>query len=107
MPSMWSIDSFYNLASATYVVIDDVHIDTSNRDRELMWKGLLGCQDCFNATDKYRKKQLVKLNYRPVIFLCNPDSDPLRICSPSFVSWLRGEPGRENIIYVELEQPLY
>lgn len=88
------------MSSASYIVLDDISLSSCSIS---LWKGLLGAQKQFVATDKYRKKTVVKFG-KPCIFLCNPDSDPWRDnkLTVDFLDWLN-----LNCIKVDLEHPLY
>lgn len=60
---MWSLDAF-NL-EAGYAVFDDIA-----DFKPLYYKSWFGAQQEFYATDKYRKKKLIKWG-NPCILLCN------------------------------------
>lgn len=90
--SMFNLDDWN--PDGKYLVIDDI---------EWKWvpakKALLGAQQQFTLTDKYRKK--VTLSWgKPCIYLCNRDMDVFNTCEEWH--WLK-----ENCIYVRLDNKLY
>lgn len=87
-------------SSASFIVIDDIPLSSCSVS---LWKGLLGAQQEFTATDKYRKKTVVKFG-KPCIYLCNPDSNPWSDSklSQDFCTWLDA-----NCVRVILENPLF
>lgn len=67
---MTNMDTFDN--TADYIIFDDFDFEFMPQKKS-WW----GAQHEFNVTDKYRKKQTITWG-KPLIYLCNPDSDPYR-----------------------------
>lgn len=81
---------------AEYAVFDDVQWEYFPQK-----KGFIGAQEQFTLTDKYKKKKTVNWG-KPIIYLYNPDMDPLLKCTPHEQDWLD-----QNVIYTEVTKPLF
>nr|DAI24652.1 MAG TPA: Geminivirus Rep catalytic domain [Genomoviridae sp.] len=89
---MFNLDEFDD--DAEYAVFDDI----PGGFKAFNYKGWLGAQHQFNATDKYKRKQTIIWN-RPCVFLCN--DDPMEKWAGGDTAWLR-----KNAIVVEVTSPL-
>lgn len=67
--------------NAKYMVMDDFDWKFVPSKKQL-----IGAQKQIVLTDKYRKKTTVKWG-KPVIYLCNFDSDPFNFMTPTEMSW--------------------
>ena len=89
---MFNLDDWQS--DADYLIIDDIE-----------WKyvpakkALLGAQEQFTMTDKYRKKVTLMWG-KPTIYLCNPDQDVYNTCEERV--WLRG-----NVQYTILHNKIF
>lgn len=82
-----------------YCVFDDIRLTNINYWH---WKPWFGGQHEFTVTDKYRKKRRFRWG-KPVIWLCNPASDPRKVDIPyDEKEWLE-----ECCYFVEINNTMY
>lgn len=95
--------NYYNLeyidTSKDYGVFDDIHI---NEKTYWNFKSWFGGQHEFTATDKYKKKQRIIWG-KPLIWCCNPASDPRNLgIGADEMDWLR-----ESCVFAEVVVPMF
>lgn len=83
--------------AAKYIVIDD--FDWTYFPCK---KQIIGCQDEFTLTDKYRRKRRISGWGKPCIFIFNPDLDPFEKMSINEREWMG-----INSIRIDITSPLF
>lgn len=91
---------------AAYLVIDDIAFDYIGGCRKVLW----GSQKELTLTDKFMRKRAVKWG-KPMIYLCNRDSDFRFMLDKSgknkLLSIAEEEYYTENSVIVEVDNKLY
>lgn len=90
----FNLDDYLCDKDALYGVLDDIDINFFPK-----YKGWLGGQKQFTASDKFRKK--VRIMWRRPIIWCTND-DPRQTGKNVDVAWLE-----KNCVFVNLFEPLY
>ena len=67
--SYYTLDKFFK--PGNYIVLDDIPFE-----RFPPWKAIVGCQEEFELTDKYKPKKTIKNWNKPCIICCNDDMYP-------------------------------
>lgn len=75
MSKRWNMASY--CADATHVVVNDVDARSFGVSGESYWREVLGCQEEFDASDRYAKTERLLWNFA-CVWTCNPDQDPRR-----------------------------
>jgi len=93
MRGMWNITALR--PEFTHLVVDDVQ-----PDKFKYWKEVIGCQETFHASDKYRRVEQIAF-HKPTIWLCNPEQSPLK--HKAFRTYASGL----GVPVITLRQPLF
>lgn len=98
MSGSWNLRNY--IAEATHVVLSDVNFRSFGHNGSVYWRGVLGCQDGFDASDKYMKRGYVKWDLLAIV-TCNKDNDPRKV--PEIAEYLQHAP----VVVVEIVEPLF
>lgn len=80
-----------------YIVCDDIPWE-----KFPVPKAIIGCQNSFILTDKYRKKIKIDNWDKPCIILSNPDMDYRNHMDYSFLTWFN-----DNCLTIPIQDPLF
>lgn len=98
MSKRWNLKNYG--VGCSHIVVNDVKPGAFGPSGDSYWREVLGCQESFDATDRYCGT--VRLDWNiPCIWTCNWDQDPRR--SEEIRSYMEDV----GVVVVEVDEPLF